>query len=309
MEKRYNTLSAHLREKYGHRLGKICIDGGFTCPNRDGTCGVGGCIFCGERGAGEHITQAPIAEQVRRQLSSTRASQYGGFIAYFQNFTGTHASPYTLRERYSAALIDPRIRVLAVGTRPDCIDKARADVLAEFSTHFDIWCELGLQTASDTTAEYINRGWRTPRFADSVNILHDRGIEVIAHIMIGLPSAAGIREGERELYETVRLINSLPVSGVKIHSLYVMRGTRLCEIYERGEYISMTEEEYVSLAARAISWLRPDIVLHRVTGDCPRDALAAPTWNKRKSEIIRGIDEYLKAHDLRQGSDCTASDH
>lgn len=300
MDKRYNTLSAHLRERYGGKIGKICIDGGFSCPNRDGTCGVGGCIFCGERGAGEHIVPAAIDEQVRSYLASPRSAKYDGYIAYFQNFTNTYAAPDTLRERYTAALIDPRIRILAVGTRPDCIDEPRADVLAEFSTCVDsVFCELGLQTASDATAEYINRGWKTPRFAEAVETLHARGIEVIAHIIIGLPG-----EGERELYETIRLINSLPVSGVKIHSLYVMRGTRLCDIYERGEYTPISEAEYVRLAARSVSWLRPDIIIHRITGDCPRDLLAAPLWNTRKSEVIREIDEYLEVHGLYQGSEC-----
>ncbi len=302
MTKRYNTLSAYLRENYGGRLGKICIDGGFSCPNRDGTCGVGGCIFCGERGAGEHIKPAPIGEQVRAYLASPAAAKYGGYIAYFQNFTNTYAPPGVLRERYAEALCDHRIRVLAVGTRPDCVDAERADVLTGFSADRDVWCELGLQTASDETARFINRGYETARLADAIDILSKRGIKTVIHIIIGLPRARSLREGERELCETIRLINSLPVFGVKIHSLYVMRGTRLCELWERGEYQPFEMDEYVRLAAEAISRLRPDIILHRVTGDCPRPLLAAPDWNTRKSEVISRIDAYLESHDLRQGS-------
>ncbi len=302
MDKRYNTLSAYLREKYGGRLGKICLDGGFTCPNRDGTCGVGGCIFCGERGAGEHIKPAPIREQVRAYLSSPAASKYSGYIAYFQNFTNTYAPPEILRKRYAEALCDPQIRVLAVGTRPDCVDEPRADVLMEFTSGLDVWCELGLQTASDKTARFINRGYETSRFSDAVNLLHSRGINVVVHIMIGLPSGESEREGADEIFETVRLINSLPVFGVKLHSLYVMRGTRLCGIMERGGYQPLEMDEYVRLAAEAISRLRPDIILHRVTGDCPRSLLAAPDWNTSKSAVIAGIDAYLESHGLRQGS-------
>ncbi len=334
MEKRYNTLSAYLRARYGGRLGKICVDGGFSCPNRDGTCGVGGCVFCGERGAGEHITPAPIDKQVHAYLASPRAAKYRGYIAYFQNFTNTYAAPEALRERYAAALIDERIRILAVGTRPDCIDEARADVLASFlrapngtksakadndispagiksdalpmgtgvPLRRDVWCELGLQTADEKTARFINRGYETARFSEAVRLLHSRGIEVVVHLIIGLPHDNGVREGERQLYNTVRLINSLPVFGVKLHSLYVMRGTRLCELWERGLYTPPEMEEYVRLAAEAIARLRPDIVLHRVTGDCPRELLAAPAWNADKSAVIAGIDEYLVSHELRQGS-------
>ncbi len=304
MEKRYNTLSSELRRRYGSRLGKICIDGGFTCPNRDGTCGTGGCIFCGERGSGEHITPSTIENQVRSYLASPAASKFGGYIAYFQNFTNTYEDPGVLRGRYSEALVDPRIRVLSVGTRPDCVDRERADVLAEFLQGRDVWCELGLQSASDKTARFINRGYDTARFGNAVDLLRSRGIEVIAHIIIGLPNGVRSREGERELAETVRLINSLPVSGVKIHSLYVMKQTRLCELYESGGYEPLSLEEYVSLASFAICRLRPDIVLHRVTGDCPRALLAAPSWNAYKTRVISSLDSYLEAHGLYQGCLC-----
>ena len=291
----YYNLSTYLRETYGHRLGKICIDGGFSCPNRDGTCGIGGCIFCGERGSGEHIEQNAIAEQVRRYFTSPASSKYSEFIAYFQNFTGTYAPPGVLRERYASALTDDRIRVLAVGTRPDCIDADRADVLASFITNTrDVWCELGLQTASDETARFIGRGYETARFTEAVELLHERGVKVVAHMIIGLPRAENVREDERDIFNTVDLINSLPVFGAKIHSLYVMRGTRLCELYERGAYVPLTLDEYASLAASAISWLRDDIVLHRITGDCPHDMLAAPSWSADKRAVIAAIESRLR---------------
>lgn len=294
----YYNLSTYLRNTYGHRLGKLCIDGGFTCPNRDGTCGVGGCIFCGERGAGEHIVRGSIADQAKRYFDSPASSKYREHIVYFQNFTGTYAPPGTLYERYAAALDvgGDSVRVLAVGTRPDCIDDERADTLASFITERrDVWCELGLQTASDETARFINRGYETACFADAVQILHSRGIKVVAHMMIGLPRAENVREDADDVAATVDLINSLPVFGVKIHSLYVMRGTRLCELYERGLYTPLTLDEYASLAAFSISRLRPDIVLHRITGDCPRDMLAAPMWCADKRSVIAAIEARLRA--------------
>lgn len=294
----YYNLSTYLRNTYGHRLGKLCIDGGFTCPNRDGTCGVGGCIFCGERGAGEHIVRGSIADQAKRYFDSSASSKYREHIVYFQNFTGTYAPPATLYERYAAALDvgGDSVRVLAVGTRPDCIDEERADMLVSFITdRRDVWCELGLQTASDETARFINRGYGTARFADAVQTLHSRGIKVVAHMMIGLPRAENVREDAGGVAATVDLINSLPVFGVKIHSLYVMRGTRLCELYERGLYTPLTLDEYASLAAFSISRLRPDIVLHRITGDCPRDMLAAPVWCADKRSVIAAIEARLRA--------------
>lgn len=291
----YYNLSTYLRNIYGHRLGKICIDGGFTCPNRDGTCGVGGCIFCGERGAGEHIVKDGITAQTRRYLDSPAAGKYAEYIAYFQNFTGTYAPPETLRERYASALIDPRIRVLAVGTRPDCVDGERADVLASFiNDRRDVWCELGLQSSSDETARFINRGYETARFVEAVQMLHSRGIKVVAHMIIGLPRAEGVREGEDDVKATVDLLNSLPVFGVKIHSLYVIRGTRLDSLYERGGYEPLTLDEYAALATLAISRLRPDIVLHRITGDCPRGLLAAPDWAADKRAVTDAINEKLR---------------
>lgn len=294
----YYNLSTYLRNTYGHRLGKLCIDGGFTCPNRDGTCGVGGCIFCGERGAGEHIVRGSIAEQAKRYFDSPASAKYSEHIVYFQNFTGTYAPPETLYERYASALDvgGDSVRVLAVGTRPDCIDEKRADTLASFITNRrDVWCELGLQTASDETARFINRGYGTARFADAVHTLHSRGIKVVAHMMIGLPRAENVREDAGDVAATVDLINSLPVFGVKIHSLYVMRGTRLCDLYERGLYTPLTLDEYASLAASSISRLRPDIVLHRITGDCNRDMLAAPMWCADKRSVIAAIEARLRA--------------
>lgn len=293
----YRNLSGYLKEKYGRRLSKICIDGGFSCPNRDGSCGTGGCIFCGERGAGEHIlfAEQSIGEQVRRRLDSAEADEL--FIAYFQNFTNTYADVATLKARYDTALVDGRIKILAIGTRPDCITREIAELIASYRDRVEVWVELGLQTASDATAKIINRGYKTEIFTNAMAILRHHGIKTVVHLMIGLPG-----EGDGELAETMDLVKAVDPFGVKLHSVYVARGTRLCEMYERGEYEPITLEDYTSRAAYAIARLSPETVVHRLTGDCPRELLAAPEWNSKKSEVIAKINEKLNTGGLCQGS-------
>jgi radical SAM protein (TIGR01212 family) len=293
----YNNLSSYLKNKYGGRLTKICVDGGFTCPNRDGTAGYGGCIYCSERGSGDHITQgASITEQVRRVTVNADAS--ARFIVYFQNFTNTYETCDVLRERYDAALVDERIAVLAIGTRPDCIDEERADLIASYKDKADVWVELGLQTASDGIARIINRGYETDVYRRACEILRTRGIPVVTHIMIGLPG-----ESESDVIETVRVVNESAPFGVKIHSVYVPCGTELERMYLRGDYIPLTLDEYASRAATAISHLTPDTVLHRITGDCPTEMLVAPMWNADKFAVIDAINRVLSQRGARQGSD------
>ena len=285
----YNNLSSYLKNKYGCSVGKICIDGGFSCPNRDGTVGCGGCIFCGERGAGEHIDPTlSIGEQVRAVLASP-GRKYGKYIAYFQNFTNTYAPVEVLKRRYDAALIDPRIAVLAIGTRPDCINDEVARLLASYKDRLDVWVELGLQSASDQTARLINRGYPTEVYRRAVNLLDSYGISVVTHMIIGLP-----KEGEKEILETVELINSSKSFGVKIHSLYVSEGTALAELYRQGSYTPPTMEEYVRLAALAVRRLRPDLIIHRLTGDCPTGLLVAPMWNSEKNLVLDSIRKTLE---------------
>ena len=209
----YNNFSSYLKKKYGGRISKICIDGGFGCPNRDGTCGMGGCIYCGERGAGEHIDPTlSIREQVTSALAADQRSD--GLIAYFQNFTNTYAPINILKERYDSALISDRIVALAIGTRPDCIDDEIATLLASYSDRVDVWVELGLQSASDRTAELINRGYKTEVYRRAADILKSHGIPFVTHMIIGLPG-----ENETDIENTVSLINE-SAWGIKIHSIY-----------------------------------------------------------------------------------------
>ena len=292
----YNNLSGYLKTKYGARLKKICIDGGFGCPNRDGKCGTGGCIYCGERGAGEHIDPClSITEQVNRALANSGAGDL--FIAYFQNFTNTYAPISALKERYDAALISDKIKILAIGTRPDCIDEDVARLIASYRDKVDVWVELGLQSSSNVTAKVINRGYTTDVYLRAVEILHSFNIPVVTHIIIGLPG-----EGEAEVVDTVKTVNSVRSWGVKIHSIYVMEGTELANMYRRGEYAPPTLDEYVRLATMAIGMLNKDIIVHRITGDCPRDMLIAPDWNADKNGIISLIQSSLKSQGIKQGS-------
>ena len=291
----YNNLSSYLKMKYGGKVSKICIDGGFGCPNRDGTCGVGGCIYCGERGAGEHIDPSvSIREQAEAVLGRDKRSDH--FIAYFQNFTNTYAPVDVLKERYDSALISDRIVALAIGTRPDCITEEIAELIASYRDRVDVWVELGLQTASDSVAEVINRGYKTEVYKRAASILKAYGIPFVAHMIIGLPT-----DTTENIDATVDLING-DAWGVKIHSIYVMDGTALAGMYREGLYVPPTMEEYVSLAARSIARLRPDMIVHRITGDCPDGLLVAPEWNKDKNKVIAEIRATLERDGMRQGS-------
>ena len=281
----YKNLSTYFREKYGRRLGKICIDGGFSCPNRDGKCGVGGCIYCGERGAGEHIVgEINIRAQVQKALDGKGVDDL--FVAYFQNFTNTYAPVEVLKERYDAALIDERIRVLAIGTRPDCIDEQIAALIASYKDKVDVWIELGLQTANDETAKRINRGYDRSAFERAMDILEKHGIPVVVHLIVGLPG-----ENFDDIKETTDYISRFKLFGLKIHSIYVMKGTRLADMYERGEFTPPTREEYVRGALHILSGIDPKTVIHRITGDCPRGMLLAPEWGLDKNGIIAEIRE------------------
>lgn len=292
----YRNLSGYFREKYGQRLGKICIDGGFSCPNRDGRCGTGGCIYCGERGAGEHINPTlSIGEQVRAALSEAEADDM--FVAYFQNFTSTYADVEVLKERYDAALIDERIRVLAIGTRPDCIDENICRLIASYKDKVDVWVELGLQTASDKTADIINRGYHKDAFEQAMARLSRYGIDVCVHLIVGLPG-----EGLADIKDTCEYLSRFGIWGIKIHSIYVMRGTRLAEMYERGEYTPPSLAEYVEGAVYILTHISPLTVVHRLTGDCPEGMLLAPAWNRGKHEVINAIVSRMTMLGCEQGS-------
>lgn len=291
----YNNLSSYLKNRYNGKISKICIDGGFGCPNRDGTCGTGGCIYCGERGAGEHIDPS-LSIRTQVEIALKKDTKSDGFIAYFQNFTNTYAPVDVLKERYDSALISDRIVALAIGTRPDCIDEGVAELIASYRDRVDVWVELGLQTASDKTAEIINRGYATDVYRRAASVLKSHGIPFVAHMIIGLPG-----ETREDVAATVDLINE-DAWGIKIHSIYVMEGTELAKMYRDGKYTPPTFDEYTELAKMAIASLRGDMIVHRITGDCPDGLLVAPEWNRDKNKIISEIRGKLEMEGLRQGA-------
>lgn len=292
----YNNSSSYFRGKYGKRLQKICIDGGFTCPNRDGKCGTGGCIFCGERGAGEHTQDnLSIREQVLWHLE--RRGENEIFVAYFQSYTNTYAPIEILKERYDAATFDKRVIALAVGTRPDCIDEDVAGLLASYKDRIDVWVELGLQTSRNDTGILINRGYDSEDYLRAVEILKRHQIEVITHMIVGLPG-----EDMSDAIATARFIGASGVNGIKIHSIYVSKGTLLAEMYNKKLYTPPTLEEYVRTVGEIIAILPKDMIIHRMTGDCPPGLLIAPKWNGDKNAMIDGINKYLADNELYQGA-------
>ena len=295
---RYKHLNKYLKDKFGERTLKICLDGGFTCPNRDGRVGYGGCAFCSERGSGEHIIADNISNQVKNYFTSYKAERANKFIAYFQNFTNTYDSIENLKMKYGAALIDDRIVALAIATRPDCISEDVCKLLKSYSEKYYVWVELGLQTSNENTGKIINRCYTDEQFSASVSLLNKYNIDVVTHIMVGLPG-----ENFDDIKNTVNFINNHSIQGLKIHSTYVVKNTRLADMYFNGKYTPISLEYYLDCACYILTHISPDIIIHRVSGDAPKDLLIAPDWNLHKKWIINGLDKLLRDKDLYQGMD------
>lgn len=294
---RYNHLNKYLKEKFGERTLKICIDGRFTCPNRDGSKGTSGCTFCSEKGSGEHIKSAKsISSQIENYFSSYKAERANKFIAYFQNFTNTYDSLENLKIKYDAAFIDNRIVALAIATRPDCINEDVVKLLKSYTDKYYVWVELGLQTSNDETGKQINRCYSSLDFTNAVNLLNKYNIDVVAHIMIGLPN-----ETIDDVKNTVTFLNKHSIQGLKIHSCYVVKNTKLAEMYEKGYYNPISLEEYLTSATYVITHINPDIIIHRISGDAPKDLLLAPDWNLHKKWIMNGLAKKLENENVYQG--------
>ena len=294
---RYKHLNKYLKGKFGERTLKICIDGGFTCPNRDGTKGFGGCVFCSEKGSGEHIKNAnSITNQVENYFKSYKAWRANKFIAYFQNFTNTYDTLENLKRKYDSALIDDRIVELEVATRPDCITEDVVKLLKSYSNKYYVCVELGLQTANENTGAIINRCYSNADFTKAVMLLNKYDIDVVTHIMVGLPN-----ETIEDIKKTTQFINTHNIQGLKIHSCYVVKNTVLEKLYNEGKYIPLELDEYFESCAYILTHISPEIVIHRISGDAPKDLLVAPRWNSHKKWIMNGLDKYLKNNNLYQG--------
>lgn len=302
-EERYKHLNKYLKEKFGERTLKICIDGGFTCPNRDGTVGYGGCIFCSEKGSGELISCTngansidKIRNQVINYFDSYRSKRANKFIAYFQNFTNTYDSIQNLKDKYDAALIDDRIVGLEVATRPDCLNEDIVKLLKSYTEKYYVCVELGLQTSNDNTGILINRGYTSDQFTKSVELLNKYNIDVVTHIMVGLPG-----ENFDDVKHTVDFINKHNIQGIKIHSTYVIKNTALADMYFSGKYEPISLEYYLDTLTYIVTHISPDVVIHRISGDSPKDLLIAPEWNLHKKWVLNGFDKILREQDLWQG--------
>jgi len=295
---RYNHLNSFLKNKFGTRTLKICVSGGFTCPNRDGTKSTKGCLFCSASGSGDHLDlKASITSQIKSHLNSYRGQRAEKFIVYFQNYSNTYAPIEKLKQKYYEALnADSRIVGLAIATRPDCINKEVTSLLAEINKNHYVWVELGLQSAKTKTMKAMNLCYTKKDFKNATKLLHDRGIDVVCHVMVGLP-------GENEIcnIKTIRFLNKLDITGIKIHSTYVEQGTRLAKMYTSGNYTPLSLEEYIKRLALMLTYLKPNVVVHRISGDGNKQTLLAPEWNLHKKLILNGLDKYLAEHNLYQG--------
>lgn len=298
-DKRFNSLNYHLRQKFGAKVFKVALDAGFTCPNRDGSKGVGGCAFCSPAGSGDFAGSRAL--DIRSQFRQVKDMMHqkwphAQYIAYFQAFTNTYAPSQVLREIYYSILEENGVVGLSIATRPDCLPEDTLDLLEEINRRTYLWLELGLQSIHRSTARAMNLGYGWADFAEALGGLRRRGIRVCPHIILGLPG-----EDYEMMMETARVLASLDIQGIKIHLLHVMRGTRLEATYRQGGFRLLTQEEYVRLVVDILEILPPHVVVHRLTGDSPRETLIGPEWSLKKWEVLNSIDAELLRRDTWQG--------
>ena len=295
----YHALNDHLRSRFGRKVYKLSLRGVTTCPNRDGAVGTRGCIFCSDSGSGEFAAcGSDIAAQLAdaRRRVADKVPEGAGYIAYFQSFTNTYAPVEVLRPLFTAAMAPQDVVALSVATRPDCLGEDVLDLLAELNQHKSVWVELGLQTVHETTARYIRRGYDLPVFDEAVRRLKERGVEVIAHQIIGLPG-----ETEEMIYQTADHIARSGCDGVKFHLLHVLRGTDLAAEYAAGKFQTLAMEDYFRLLCGCIERMPPEMVIHRLTGDGAKRDLIAPLWSGDKKTVLNALRRYMVQHDTQQG--------
>lgn len=298
-EKPYHSLDYMLRERFGEKVYKVTLNGGMSCPNRDGKFGTRGCIFCSAGGSGDFAADSSlsITEQIDRQISILSAKRpIHKYIAYFQAFTNTYAPVEYLEKIFTEALAHPGIAALSIGTRPDCLGKDVVALLSRLNRQKPVWVELGLQTIHEKTAAYIRRGYPLSCFEDAVRRLRSEDIEVIVHTILGLPG-----ESTQDILNTMKYLNHQDIQGIKLQLLHVLRGTDLASDYEKGLFRTYERDEYISLVISCLEHLRPDMVIHRITGDGPKDLLIAPLWASRKREVLNLLHHQMKENHNYQG--------
>ena len=296
----YHALNEELQKRFGVKAYKLALDGGFTCPNRDGTRGTRGCIFCSGSGSGEFAadSSSAIPQQIE-QAKQRIAAKYrtGKYIAYFQNFTNTYGSIERMEQLFGAAIRHPEVVALSVATRPDCLPDEVLALLQTLNTQKPVWVELGLQTIHPQSAAYIRRGYDLPVFDDAVKQLKQAGLETIVHQIIGLPG-----ESDAQIIQTARYIGQSGSDGIKLHLLHVLKGTDLALDYAAGKFETLTLEHYISLLERCLQVLPPEVVIHRLTGDGAKRDLIAPLWSADKKRVLNAIHTAFIRDNLVQGS-------
>lgn len=321
---RYYSLNYYLKKRFGEKVYKLALDGGMTCPNRDGTLENRGCIFCSAGGSGDFavkgksvetddfavkgksvriggftaVPEGMVTAQIEEaKLRIRQKTNAGKFIAYFQSYTNTYAPVEYLRQIFTEAIDNPEVVVLSIGTRPDCLGEDVVDLLSELNQIKPVWVELGLQTIHEKTAKMIRRGYGLPVFEDAVRRLKAAGLEVIVHVILGLPG-----ETKADMLNTVRYLAGAGIDGIKLQLLHVLTGTDLMDLYEQGTFQTLTLDEYMDILFDCMELLPPDMVLHRITGDGPKKLLAAPVWSGDKKMVLNTIRREMKNRDIVQGA-------
>ena len=296
---KFYKLNNFLKENFKEKIYKVSLDGGFTCPNRDGKISNKGCLFCSDKGSGEFAGDrcktitAQIDEQIDFMKDKIGSSKV---IAYFQNFTNTYGDVEYLRKIYYEALNHEKVIGIAIATRPDCLSDDVINLLDEINRKYFLWVELGLQTANDSIGKIINRGYDTKVYIDSCRILNEKNIKFVTHMIVGLPN-----EEKKDLYDTIDLINSVKSWGIKIHLLYILKNSKLLNYYQQNPFKIYEKDEYENTVIELLERLSPSIVVHRLTGDAKKDELFEPLWSLNKRGILNSIEKKLKSSKSYQG--------
>lgn len=298
-DKPYHSLDYELKERFGEKVYRLTLNGGMSCPNRDGKIGHGGCIFCSGGGSGEFAANPALS--IRQQLEAGKLllankRPVHKYIAYFQAFTNTYGPVEYLRSIFTEAISHPEVVLLSIATRPDCLEPEIVALLAELNQIKPVWVELGLQTMHEDTAGFIRRGYELPVFEDAVQRLRSHGIEVITHVILGLPG-----EDRTRMLETIQYLNTQDIQGIKLQLLHILKGTDLAVYYKETPFPVFTMEEYIQIILSCVERLRPDIVIHRLTGDGPKDLLIEPQWSSAKRHVLNSIHQAFRQADTWQG--------
>ncbi len=300
-EKRYHSMDYDLKQAYGEKVYKITLNGGMSCPNRDGTIGRGGCIFCSASGSGDFAGTAglSISEQLQKgKADLARKRPVHSYIAYFQAFTNTYAPVHVLEQIYREAAGDPEVKILSIATRPDCLGEPVLELLERINQIKPVWIELGLQTIHPATAAFIRRGYELPVFEQAVRELRRRKLTVIVHTILYLPG-----ETQQQMLDTLDYLNQRDIQGIKLQLLHILKKTDLATLYEAHPFPVPSMEEYIATLGDCISRLRPDITIHRLTGDGPKELLIAPLWTSHKRTVLNTLHQYLREQDIWQGKE------